>query len=1195
MNIKTMYGFAISWFIVASVCAAGCTLEDPCEPNETLSEDGRCIPIPTEPNDCGRSHYNCMSYGVEDAVCEVRTDAADNMTTHRCVVNTCVSNFHKSQNPDMSMSQVMSVICLPDTVNECGRPDEDCTKKEGVEIANCNSGQCKATACQQGYILSSGACLKNSTRECGAEDAPKTDCIESWLPNLYHNNATWIEASVPGCADNACIVSSCRNLTDESDQSEMRFVKKSCSDVIDFAEAYTAAYLDLHHTAIELPDCMDDNEKPKTIDACIEDLCPDDDAKFMPGVCGCGVFEDIADDDGDGVVNCLDACPNNPTKGKSSTNTVGNCDVLDTDGDGVDDDHDFCWTRDDIQIAKSEINAIVNKTKEEYELFLNDNGLCRSKDELFVEVVNGAERPICYKKDNSDKELYAAKMCGIYNDREEKYYIYHAADLIYLKSLLEKKYNTYACTNESDVCESKTKRIQCSNGIRNTYKCDNCQTKTDTNDRSYISCMNGNEPAAPDAIHPIRIFLEKDINLYDDHYEKMIISDSECYSMRAQIPYFAFAELDGKGHSIKFEMTSDDRPRTCSLMNSLFYEVFLASIKHITIELNGVGYISGLLAKVMDSVILDDVTITSSIDSYDAGSDGVGSLAGSAMNSYPELIKNQFTSIKLDRVTIHAPNANNVGGFLGNVSKLEALSLWSNNMNILGHNNVGGVFGNASGEDIQSCALEVHNDSIEGYERTGGVLGNGYMRCNYDVTNRKIRGNGDYTGGLVGYGNVMNDDTSFIRSVEIEGNGYVGGAIGYVDHFEGEKNTIVNVVQSIISHKHITGGFAGYVNECGSIHPCENTELGQNYKYWLYNKVDIIEAKGDSGGVFGELLIPDKCTGFISGIYNNVGVIEGSLPVGGVIANVKGSLIGINNVYNNVGKIDSNGEVGGIVGVVYQDDFKLELNIIYNSISKIGDCYSGGIVGYIDYEMSVVMDYIFNRVGLLTGGAVGGLIGALGEELELSMSNVHSQVDSLAKDNRDVLSGIIGHDIYSLSTSADISISNVSSWSNLLILDDNNEYAGVFTGNNNSSNESHTLTAVSIVNPKNEIICNNLYASDDACMSIDHDETNYFITQCDEPHFFGNSVCPAEDSVFTAISTNDSQLNSKIDDVVSSLSSDEHSWSKGRFNLGGQEIELPMVFTEEEFLKKLPTPDQRILDEMDAWLKSVADSDTVDN
>ena len=38
-----------------------------------------------------------------------------------------------------------------------------------------------------------------------------------------------------------------------------------------------------------------------------EDLCPDDDTKLEPGVCGCGVADD--DSDLDGTVDCEDACP----------------------------------------------------------------------------------------------------------------------------------------------------------------------------------------------------------------------------------------------------------------------------------------------------------------------------------------------------------------------------------------------------------------------------------------------------------------------------------------------------------------------------------------------------------------------------------------------------------------------------------------------------------------------------------------------------------------------------------------------------------------------------------------------------------------------------------------------------------------------------------------------------------------------
>ncbi|UCG33933.1 MAG: hypothetical protein JSU68_04710, partial [Phycisphaerales bacterium] len=54
------------------------------------------------------------------------------------------------------------------------------------------------------------------------------------------------------------------------------------------------------------------------------DLCPDDPLKLTPGICGCGVPD--SDDDGDGVIGCLDNCP-----------VDFNENQLDSDGDGVGD------------------------------------------------------------------------------------------------------------------------------------------------------------------------------------------------------------------------------------------------------------------------------------------------------------------------------------------------------------------------------------------------------------------------------------------------------------------------------------------------------------------------------------------------------------------------------------------------------------------------------------------------------------------------------------------------------------------------------------------------------------------------------------------------------------------------------------------------------------------------------------------
>jgi hypothetical protein len=71
----------------------------------------------------------------------------------------------------------------------------------------------------------------------------------------------------------------------------------------------------------------------------IQDDCPQDPAKTMPGVCGCGVSD--FDSDGDGMRDCQEECDNNPNK--SAPGECG-CALPDTDGDadGVLDCRDEC-------------------------------------------------------------------------------------------------------------------------------------------------------------------------------------------------------------------------------------------------------------------------------------------------------------------------------------------------------------------------------------------------------------------------------------------------------------------------------------------------------------------------------------------------------------------------------------------------------------------------------------------------------------------------------------------------------------------------------------------------------------------------------------------------------------------------------------------------------------------------------------
>jgi PKD repeat protein len=68
-----------------------------------------------------------------------------------------------------------------------------------------------------------------------------------------------------------------------------------------------------------------------TISEAPEDLCPDDPAKLVPGICGCGVAD--SDSDRDGIADCIDNCP-----------AITNADQRNTDGDAMgdacDDDDD---------------------------------------------------------------------------------------------------------------------------------------------------------------------------------------------------------------------------------------------------------------------------------------------------------------------------------------------------------------------------------------------------------------------------------------------------------------------------------------------------------------------------------------------------------------------------------------------------------------------------------------------------------------------------------------------------------------------------------------------------------------------------------------------------------------------------------------------------------------------------------------
>ena len=71
------------------------------------------------------------------------------------------------------------------------------------------------------------------------------------------------------------------------------------------------------------------------------DTCPSDPVKSAPGICGCGVAD--VDTDGDGSFDCNDACPSDSAKVESGQCGCGTADT-DSDSDGIPDCHDTCPT-----------------------------------------------------------------------------------------------------------------------------------------------------------------------------------------------------------------------------------------------------------------------------------------------------------------------------------------------------------------------------------------------------------------------------------------------------------------------------------------------------------------------------------------------------------------------------------------------------------------------------------------------------------------------------------------------------------------------------------------------------------------------------------------------------------------------------------------------------------------------------------
>lgn len=311
---------------------------------------------------CGACGRNC------DALLD-NTSATSCTTAGVCEISTCLSGYADCDSDDQTGCET-SIR----TVSNCGGcsstgENEPCTGLPNVTDSSCAAGTCVIESCADGYFN----CDSVTANGCEpmTECFPDTNCTaEAYGDNIYYfctNKSTWADAR------DKCRIMTRGDLVHIGDAAEDAFIHAfsgSADAWIGAGDAQlegtwrwanngvpfwrgladgSTVFSRYNHWASGQPDDNGSNEDcgeiwtdglwndevcSNTNDFICEvypDLCPSDAAKYDPGQCGCGAPE--TDSDGDGVADCVDVCPLDPTKAENDS---------DSDGDGTYDCNDGC-------------------------------------------------------------------------------------------------------------------------------------------------------------------------------------------------------------------------------------------------------------------------------------------------------------------------------------------------------------------------------------------------------------------------------------------------------------------------------------------------------------------------------------------------------------------------------------------------------------------------------------------------------------------------------------------------------------------------------------------------------------------------------------------------------------------------------------------------------------------------------------
>ncbi len=1191
--------------IVDAVCGGGRCLIQSCDEKEGYKlKDNKCeLAVFELPEKCGlqtdtADPHNCMQDGVQTAICSKDLVEFTNLKKRICLVTNCKPRFHQVDNIGED-SDWMPSVCELDTEEKCGGSSENnnCHKLFGADIVSCELGQCVIKTCdaKSGYEKDDqGRCILPETRACGQS---KTDCVKDWLEDVYHNTEQQ-NASTPVCDKGQCSLNYCAPT----------YIKVSCSE-----------YNKYYANGKTIAGCRD----KITDSVCIKDPCP-------------RVVNKTADDDYDGVINCFDACPFNPTKSdkalwldEAGANGV-RCDILDTDLDGIDDSEDVCPTRE----GKQTFNQFDRSE-------LEDAGLCKNSK--------------CPESAVGLNELQIAKLCGLYIEQDiPEFHIYNAKDFETLAILLADIHNRYSCDGNYVRCNLNINRYEvCVDGVAYSEKCSSCKYSDDV-----LKCGNVEVAEFKNIGIQLKIYLDNDINL-DDNIESFFVNsvsavngptggnnyeeDVTAYGIWKPIPFLMAADFDGQNHVIRYYR---HRPELRGkIMQSLFGEVILSNIHNLKLDFDMKGYGQGLFAASLVSSSLENVEVVGGVlESSYVGNGGVGLLCGN-------INETQGVPVAIRNITISgsviAPNADHVGGLAGIVNAssnienddftfsnieitLDALmgynrvgglvglpkrglydSISVDTNEVVGHNYVGGLFGSiTSDSDVRflSPVVFVNNNKIEGHDYIGGAIGyvncNGNNAClnlNANVTNNSVVGN-DYVGGLIGSALQLLQNNYVIKNQNVSGHNYVGGCYGRSSL--GDIRGIVQNATMNVSGEGCVGGFSGSTDGGCGFNEDESTcsgKTGAEYQfcnqcgrdYWLYNFVNSVNhigvnntGNGGNGGIGGVGGCVDGYNYRMGNIYSVVKSVNGGngSRVGGYIgtdSSYTESITG--NVYNYVETVVGDSYVGGFIGC--GDNSKnSEINVLnkveYIHAKKNTGGFCGGFGEWLKLQnvYSAIVDISTEE------GTVGGIANVYSEwaTSNIELNNLHSQINNITGGGYSTAGIHVG------SVANMFKLANVSVMANFNSLDGDINTAGVISGLSQYSSSSSELGKIQINSVFSAVSmyrngrrsCSQLFGNSDKPIPLyDYieygseipysDASLYVFSNCEEgrPWYDNSSVNVVRDL-------------SKLYNILI-------GWGITSFVFDSSLEEMPVVFTEEDFLKKLPVPNESIISELQAWLLSM--------